>query len=66
MNITKAVVQLRGRLIEAINEAGLPPGASLFAMYLGYGTFGVAGLVLFPFLLLLFAQIRNAKAEAAA
>lgn len=25
MNITKAVVQLRGRLIEAINEAGLPP-----------------------------------------
>lgn len=25
MNITKAVVQLRERLIEAINEAGLPP-----------------------------------------
>ena len=25
MNITKAVVQLRGRLIEAIYEAGLPP-----------------------------------------
>ena len=25
MNITKAVVQLRRRLIEAINEAGLPP-----------------------------------------
>lgn len=25
MNITKAVVQLRGRLIETINEAGLPP-----------------------------------------
>ena len=40
--------------------------ASLFAMYLGYCTFGVAGMVLFPFLLLLFAQIRNAKAEAAA
>jgi hypothetical protein len=35
-------------------------------MYLGYCTFGVAGMVLFPFLLLLFAQIRNAKAEAAA
>lgn len=25
MNITKAVVQLRERLIKAINEAGLPP-----------------------------------------
>lgn len=25
MNITKAVVQLRERLIGAINEAGLPP-----------------------------------------
>ena len=47
-------------------QAGLPPVASLFAMYLGYCTFGVAGMVLFPFLLLLFAQIRNAKAEAAA
>lgn len=25
MNITKAVVQLRGRLIREINQAGLPP-----------------------------------------
>lgn len=25
MNITKAVVRLRGQLITAINEAGLPP-----------------------------------------
>ena len=32
MNITKAVVQLRGRLIEAINEAGLPPGIVGFVL----------------------------------
>lgn len=25
MNITKAVAQLRGKLVAAINEAGLPP-----------------------------------------
>ena len=25
MNVTKAVVRLRGRMIETINEAGLPP-----------------------------------------
>lgn len=55
---------LEPKLLSA--QAGLPPVASLFAMYLGYCTFGVAGMVLFPFLLLLFAQIRNAKAEAAA
>ena len=54
---------LEPKLLSA--QAG-PPVASLFAMYLGYCTFGVAGMVLFPFLLLLFAQIRNAKAEAAA
>ena len=54
---------LEPKLLSA--QAGLPPVASLFAMYLGYCTFGVAGMVLFPFLLLLFAQIRNAKAEAA-
>ena len=55
---------LEPKLLSA--QAGMPPVASLFAMYLGYCTFGVAGMVLFPFLLLLFAQIRNAKAEAAA
>ena len=60
----KAIVLLAPKLLSA--QAGLPPVASLFAMYLGYCTFGVAGMVLFPFLLLLFAQIRNAKAEAAA
>ena len=32
MNITKAVVQLRGRLIEAINEAGLPPVIVVFVL----------------------------------
>ena len=55
---------LEPKLLSA--QAGLPPVASLFAMYLGYCTFGVAGMVLFHVLLLLFAQIRNAKAEAAA
>ena len=55
---------LEPKLLSA--QAGLPPVASLFAMYLGYCTFGVAGMVLFPFLLLLFAQIRSTKAETAA
>ena len=39
------------------SHAGLPPVASLFAMYLGFCTFGIAGMILFPFLLLLTAQI---------
>ena len=38
------------------SQAGLPPVASLFAMYLGFCTFGVAGMIAFPFLLLLAAQ----------
>ena len=54
---------LEPKLISA--QAGLPPIASLFAMYLGYCTFGVAGMVLFPFFLLLFVQIRGAAAETA-
>ena len=54
---------LEPRLISA--QAGLPPVASLFAMYLGYCAFGLAGMVLFPFFLLLFAQVRNTQAEAA-
>ena len=40
-------------------QAGLPPILSLLAMYLGFCTFGVAGMVLFPFLLLLGAQLRR-------
>ena len=28
MNITKAIVQLRGQLVRDINRAGLPPGYS--------------------------------------
>lgn len=46
---------LEPKLISA--QAGLPPVASLFAMYLGYCTFGVAGMVLFPFFLLLLSQM---------
>lgn len=38
------------------SQSGLPPVASLFAMYLGFCTFGVAGMIAFPFLLLLAAQ----------
>lgn len=44
-------------------QAGLPPIASLMAMYLGERTFGVAGMVLFPLLLLLAAQTMRAKKE---
>lgn len=44
-------------------RSGLPPIASLAAMYLGFCLFGVAGMVLFPFLLLLAAQTRGAKSE---
>lgn len=46
-------------------QAGLPSVASLFAMYLGYCTFGIAGMVLFPFFLLLLSQIRNTRPEKA-
>ena len=46
---------LEPRLLGA--QAGLPPIASLCAMYLGFCTFGVGGMVLFPFLLLLSAQL---------
>ncbi len=46
---------LEPRLLGA--QAGLPPVASLFAMYLGFRLSGVAGMVLLPFLLLLGAQL---------
>ena len=48
---------LEPRLLGA--QAGLPPILSLLAMYLGFCAFGVAGMVLFPFLLLLAAQLRR-------
>lgn len=48
---------LEPKLISA--QAGLPPVASLFAMYLGYCAFGVAGMILFPFFLLLVSQVAN-------
>lgn len=43
-------------------QAGLPPLLSLMAMYLGFRIFGVGGMVLCPFLLLLAAQIKKAPA----
>lgn len=47
------------------SHAGLPPVASLFAMYLGFCAFGIAGMIGFPFLLLLIAQLaRTEDAEA--
>ncbi len=39
---------------------GVAPAAALFAMYAGFKLFGVAGMVLFPFLLMLLNQM-NAK-----
>lgn len=39
------------------SQTGLPPIASLFSMYLGFCSFGVAGMIVFPFLLLLTAQV---------
>ena len=50
---------LEPRLLGA--QAGLPPIASLFAMYLGFCTLGIAGMVLLPFLLLLAAQLYGQK-----
>ena len=40
-------------------RAGLPPILSLLAMYLGFRVCGVGGMVAFPFLLLLIAQLRK-------
>lgn len=52
---------LEPRLLSA--QAGLPPILSLLAMYLGFRAFGVAGMVLFPFLLLLTAQLLRPTKE---
>lgn len=40
-------------------QAGLPPLASLAAMYVGFCAAGVAGMVLSPVLLLLVKQLRD-------
>ncbi len=48
-------------------QAGLPPIVSLLAMYLGFCSMGVAGMVFLPFLLLLAAQLtRKEKGESGA
>lgn len=49
---------LEPRLLGA--QAGLPPILSLLAMYLGFCSMGVVGMVFFPFLLLLGAQLSRA------
>lgn len=48
---------LEPRLLGAV--AGVPPIFSLLAMYLGFCSFGVGGMVLFPFLLLFATQLRR-------
>lgn len=48
---------LEPRLLGAV--AGVPPILSLLAMYLGFCSFGVGGMVLFPFALLLASQLRR-------
>ncbi len=50
---------LEPRLLGAV--AGVPPILSLLAMYLGFCSLGVGGMVLFPFLLLLLSQFRRQK-----
>ncbi|MBE7003832.1 MAG: sporulation integral membrane protein YtvI [Ruminococcaceae bacterium] len=40
-------------------RSGLPPVASLLAMYLGFCLLGVAGMVLFPFFLILLSQMNR-------
>ncbi len=52
---------LEPRLLGA--QAGLPPIASLLAMYLGFQSYGVLGMMLFPFLLLLSAQLSRADSK---
>ena len=45
--------------------SGLPASFSLLAMYLGFCVFGIGGMILFPFLLMLAAQLRRLRGEAA-
>ena len=53
-------------LVRSLNEprivaaqAGLPPLAALMAMYVGFRTLGVGGMVLLPILLLLFKRLHD-------
>ena len=41
-------------------QADLPPLAALLAMYLGFCSLGIAGMILFPILLLLLKQLQDA------
>ena len=41
-------------------QADLPPLAALLAMYLGFCTMGITGMILFPLLLLLIKQLQDA------
>lgn len=47
-------------------RSGVPPVASLAAMYLGFRAFGVGGMILLPLLLLLIAQLPVSRAETGA
>lgn len=58
-----AVILLVRSLMEPklmADQVGLPPIASLLAMYLGYSTMGILGMLLFPVLLLLVKQLHDA------
>ena len=58
-----AVVLLVRSLLEPklmADQVGLPPIASLLAMYLGYCSMGLLGMLLFPVLLLLVKQLHDA------
>ena len=41
-------------------QVNLPPLAALLAMYVGFCSFGVAGMILFPIALLFLKQLRDA------
>lgn len=56
------VIQLQRQLLEPkllAAQADLPPIAALLAMYLGFCSFGVGGMILFPLLLLLAKQLQD-------
>ena len=53
------VAEARGVILLAAAQAGLPPLASLAAMYVGFCAMGVAGMVLAPVLLLLVKQLHD-------
>ncbi len=58
-----AVISLVRSLMEPklmADQAGLPPLCSLLAMYLGYSSMGLLGMILFPLLLLLVKRLHDA------